>query len=330
MNHTDAAVARWDAYWKHGFLTSCADAFDGNYGGSIRDHWSKLFDLLEAEQCVLDICTGNGAVAALAAQHALDVSLPRRVVGVDLAAIEPQRALKDQPHLLEHIEFLPRTPANATGLAPASVDLVCGQYALEYTPRQATVAEIARVTRPGGTASFILHHDQSVIMLTTREELGHRERLAQCDDILEAAFALGNIVASASTAEQRQALGSNPAAEAARNRLNAVAAILTEAAQNSTSPEILLTVMGYAKKIYSVAGGGNLTNAQTLVTRGRDEIAANFARLDDLCAAALTRVQLETLADNFVREGFESPELDSLIHDNLLIGWTLTTRRRAT
>lgn len=330
MNDTEASLARWDAYWKHGFLTSCADAFEGNYGGSIRAHWHALFDALDDRDAVLDICTGNGAVAALAAQHALDAKQTREVIGVDLAAIEPERALKDQAHLLEHIDFRPRTPADATGLDDASIALVCGQYALEYTPLAETVVEIARVTQPGGRASFILHHDQSVIMLTTREELAHRDRLAAGDDILEAALALGKIVAQATTPEARQALGSNPDAEAARNRLNAVAATLTEAAQNSTSPEILLTVMGYAKKIYNVAGGGNLDSAATLVARGRSEIEANFARLDDLAAAALTREQLEQLAERFHAAGFETPALDHLIHDNLLIGWTLTAVRAST
>ncbi len=43
----DAALARWDAYWQHGFLTSCADAFDGNYGGSIARYWHDAFASLE-------------------------------------------------------------------------------------------------------------------------------------------------------------------------------------------------------------------------------------------------------------------------------------------
>ncbi len=322
-HNPDAATARWDAYWQHGFLTSCADAFRGNYSGSIAHYWCDVFAPLTADQVVLDVCTGNGAVAALAAQHSHDQSCPLHIIGIDLAMIEPARALADAPHLLEKIDFRGRTSAAATGLADASVDLVVGQYALEYTPLDATVPEIARVLRPGGRACFILHHDDSVIMTTTREELSHRGLFEGNDTLFDAALALAERVATATTPAARQALASDSVAEARRNRLNETAAAVTAAAQRSAHPEMLFTALNYAKKGYAATLSEGLDAARALLGKGQTEIEANFARLDDLSAASLNATAMAHLRALMHENGLEVRPATPFHHDNSLIGWTL-------
>ncbi|MFK8016382.1 MAG: class I SAM-dependent methyltransferase [Gammaproteobacteria bacterium] len=328
--HDDAALARWDAYWQHGFLTSCADAFDGNYGGSIARFWHDQFAALEREAVVLDVCTGNGAVAALAAQHGLDHDLALRVVGVDLAAIEPSRALASQTELLERIEFFPRTSAAATPLDDACVALACGQYALEYTPLKDTVRELARVIRPGGRARFILHHSDSVILRTTAGELAHRPLLTGSDTLLDAAEALAQCVAQATTPAARQALAHDPHAEACRQRLNDLAATVTQRARSSEQPEILHIALNYAKNGYSATLSQSFEAGRTILDRGRAEIDANFARLDDLSAAALDASGIEALRSDFARQGFDVAPARPFEHEGSLIGWTLSADRITT
>ncbi|MEO1573729.1 MAG: class I SAM-dependent methyltransferase [Pseudomonadota bacterium] len=324
----DPALARWDTYWQHGFLTSCADAFQGNYAGSIAAHWHDAFSALADDAQILDVCTGNGAVAALAARAAIDRGVAHRVTGIDLAAIRPAEALADDPEVLARIDFRSRTSADATGLADHSVDLAVGQYALEYTPLATTLPELARVVRPGGGLNFILHDLQSVVLATTREELSHRDRLAGPDGIFGAALALGRIVGEARTAGQTAALAQDPRAETSRRWLNTEAARLTEAARQSPHPEILLTVLDYAKRIYEAMAGGNTDGGRALAERARREIAANFARLDDLVDAASSVADKAELAARLGETGFDVEEPSALRHDNLLIGWSFTATRR--
>lgn len=324
-----AALARWDAYWQHGFLTSCADAFDGNYGGSIAVYWQDVFAQLANGAVILDLCTGNGAVAALAAEHALARDRRFRIVGIDLAAIEPSRALADRPQLLEQVEFFPRTSATSTPLDDASVDQVCGQYALEYTPLEDTVREMARVLRPGGRGNFILHHDQSVILTTTREEMSHRALLEGDDTILDAAQALATRVAAATTVQARQALSADAEAEACRLRLNERAAQLAEVARTSPHPEILYIAMDIAKKAYTATLAQGLDAGRALLQRGRAQIQSNFARLDDLTAAAMTEAAMEQLGEHFRAHNFEVAPPALFSHDNSLIGWSLCVTRGA-
>lgn len=324
-----AALARWDAYWQHGFLTSCADAFDGNYGGSIARYWSDVFASLPDSAVIMDLCTGNGAVAALAAEHALAREIRFRVLGIDLAAIEPSRALAHRPQLLEQIEFFPRTSAAATPLDAASVDQVCGQYALEYTPLEETVREMARILRPGGHGHFIMHHDQSVILTTTREEMRHRSLLEGDDTILDAAEALATRVAAATTPEARQALSSDPAAEASRLRLNEQAATLADLARSSPHPEILYVAMDVAKKAYTATLAQGLEAGRARLRAGRAQIDANFARLDDLVAAAMDEAAMGRLGGLFRSHGFDVATPTAFFNDKSLIGWALSVTKQA-
>lgn len=323
----DPALARWDTYWQHGFLTSCADAFQGNYGGGIAAHWHEAFAALPGGAHILDVCTGNGAVAALAARAAIDRGVAHRITGVDLAAIQPTQALADDPDVLAAIDFRSRTSADATGLDDASVDLAVGQYALEYTPLASTLPELARVVRPGGGLNFILHDMQSVVLTTTREELSHRERLAGPDDIFGAALALGRIVGEARAAGRAGDLGRDPRAETSRRWLNTEAARLTQAAHQSAHPEILLTALDYAKRVYEAGAGGDPDAGSTLAQKARLEIDANFARLDDLVRAAETVADKTAFVEQLRETGFEAAEPAPLHHDNLLIGWSFTAKR---
>ena len=322
----DDARARWDAYWRHGFLTSCADAFEGNYAGSIARHWDDTFRALPDGACVLDVCTGNGAVAALAARHALERKVNFQIIGVDLATIEPAVALRDAPDLLAMIDFRARTPADATGLPSESVDLVMGQYAIEYTPLEQTFAELARIVRPGGTLSLVLHDPDSVILRTTHEELTHRARLSPPNDVISAAHELGTCVAGA-RARGVVALDQDPTAEAARHRLNDAAARITEAARESAHPEILLTALQHARQIFAAGTAGDATACTAAAEAARAELAANFARLDDLVNAAGAGADRGALAELAGQHGFENAEHGDLRHDNLLIGWIFTAHR---
>ncbi|MEM6639010.1 MAG: class I SAM-dependent methyltransferase [Pseudomonadota bacterium] len=320
-----SANERWDAYWKHGFLTSCADAFQGNYGGAIARHWEQIFADIKRGEHVLDVCTGNGAVAALAARHGLQRGLDLTVTGIDLAAIEPDRALAATPELLDAIQFHGRTPAQDTGLASQSIDLAVGQYALEYTPLPQTLDELARVVRPGGRLAFVLHDQSSVILETTREELAHRERLAPPDDVLSAAAALATAVAQARHAGRSP--NDEPAAERARLALNAVAADTADAARQSAHPEILMTALGHAKRLFESGSAGNPAAIPTALASARHEIEANFERLDDLMAAAATVAERSTFFDQLCTAGFEVEKKGHVKEDNLLIGWFFSAIR---
>lgn len=101
-----------------------------------------LFDwivsLAPGRACVWDCATGNGQ-AAVALAERFD-----RVVATDASATQIEHAT---PHA--RVEYRV-APAEASGLADASVDVVTVAQALHWFDRRAFFAEARRVLRPGG------------------------------------------------------------------------------------------------------------------------------------------------------------------------------------
>jgi len=117
---------------------------------------------------VLDLATGTGDLAFLLARR-----FPRaRIIGVDLSpqmlALAKKRASVEAPGA--PIAWR-RGEMAKTGLAPGSVDLVTAGYALRNAPDLgATLAEIARVLKPGGVAA-VLEFSRSPHRLVQKLEL---------------------------------------------------------------------------------------------------------------------------------------------------------------
>ncbi len=96
-------LEQWDRYWAYGNIHSFSQVSGGNYQGAIADFWKSRFETLESESRILDIATGNGAIALLALESSDQRSAHFEILGVDLADIDPSRQVKD-PSLAGKIE----------------------------------------------------------------------------------------------------------------------------------------------------------------------------------------------------------------------------------
>lgn len=99
---------------------------------------------VDARSRVLDVATGTGAQARAFAEQA------GKVVGIDLS--EPMLRITRRKNRFANLTF---RQADATQLpfGDASFDVSCVSFALHEMPRsirERTVAEMARVTKPGG------------------------------------------------------------------------------------------------------------------------------------------------------------------------------------
>ncbi len=98
--------------------------------------------------CV-DLACGTGDLTRLVAQRFTGGA----VIGLDLtpAMLDVARAHTPEPN----VRYEQRDIAD-TGLAPESVDVVTGGYALRNAPvLDDAIREVARILRPGGTAAFL-------------------------------------------------------------------------------------------------------------------------------------------------------------------------------
>jgi ubiquinone/menaquinone biosynthesis methyltransferase len=125
--------------------------------------WKKtLIDnlpLLQSPDCV-DIACGTGDLCFLLARR-----YPQgRVIATDYNQQMLQLARAKNSY--KNIEFVRADMCNLANIAPASVDLVTGGYALRNAPDlNQALAEVRRILKTGGTASFLeFSRPQSKVM----------------------------------------------------------------------------------------------------------------------------------------------------------------------
>lgn len=293
----------------------------------MRTIWEARFAQLADGARVLDICTGNGAIALIAAAIAQRDGKRFSIEAIDRATIFPERAV-DEPtrELLDAIHFRAGVDAAALPFEAATIDLVTGQFALEYTDRDATIAELARVVAPGGGALFVLHHHDSVILRTAAEERRHIALILDQTALFERAHEL-IVTIGAVPASQRARLASDPVAQRARKTLNDAAARISDAIRAAQHPEILRTALGYVGRAYESLGPEGVDAALQRLAAARGEIAANAGRLEDLASAALDQAAVADIAANFDRHGLRAETGQLIDAEQRLIGWTVSAAR---
>ncbi len=157
----------WSAFWADSAQSYCVAGAPG-IRHALSAHWSSFAASLPAGSRVLDLGCGAGAVGSWMLRARPDL----RLTGIDAARI--QRKLHPQ------LELLPETPMERLPFAGQRFGAVVSQFGYEYSRRAATAGEIARVLKPGGALSLVVHHAASTVLVT------NQSRVAVLDAFLSA------------------------------------------------------------------------------------------------------------------------------------------------
>lgn len=318
----------WDRYWHANRLAACCAQQDLNYGGAILAGWDAFFASFESGARLLDIGTGNGAVALMAAAAARRSGKRFEIHGVDSAAIDPARFVLENRILLADVKFHGSTRAESLPFEAAGFDGVTGQFALEYSDVAATLRELCRVCRRGARLRFVIHAQEGSPVASARADL----------DELAAVFEASGIVAKA-----RECLRSAYAFEhavvedlhkqelAQRSREIYVEAARRLDARYATSPsrEVIGEFLSLVRNDWERRRQLTLDQVLSHLDVFETELTAHMARLRAMCAAALDHSAVLRLLDLCTEAGLGEPRPGELraSDDQRLLGWTVTATR---
>ena len=162
----------WTRYWAGGEVSSLPQGFGDPLRGPLADFWRGRLAPLRHRARILDLGCGNGAVALLAAAIGTERGAHWEIRGVDSAAIDPRCHLTGRyRELAAAVTFHPGTAMTATRFAAGHFDLVAAQFALEYGDPPRVLDEVRRLLRPGASAAFILHLQESEVVAGAAVEL---------------------------------------------------------------------------------------------------------------------------------------------------------------
>lgn len=234
--------------WREGFLTSFDNHNIVNYDGEIREFWNRQFSTLTQNAHVVDLATGNGPVALLAAQFSAAHKMQFRISALDKAPIDPQKDIPEQYHhvrrWLRDIQFQGNAPSESTGLDSQCADLVTSSYGFEYGDQAASAIEAARILKPGGHIALIAHHASSVMVNEARENL-EQLRLFDKERILVCARKLVDSMGICSLLMGKRFAKPNSKTETLKNELdNAILRVMNQAERLTNSHGISYMRLG--------------------------------------------------------------------------------------
>jgi ubiquinone/menaquinone biosynthesis C-methylase UbiE len=309
----------WAAYYRGGALVSCPVNTGLNYDQEVRDAWVAFFSTLPGGARILDIGTGNGAVALIAKETAAERSRELHVTGVDLADIDPPKYVPEGEKLLAGIEFSGGVSTETLPFDDAAFEAVSGQYIVEYTNIMATLRECARVLVPGGACQLILHHADSAVVANARESLGQAARVR------------GESGLMAQFRRYCEFIGeSADKAEPARQGFIAAGRELEEEASTSSNPLFLNYVLDSITRLLESRPGLGHAGLLEQVNRLEQLIDEWVSRLDDLVSAALDADGMRNLVADAEAAGFRDLHYEPQMQGGeTLVGWRLHMRRAA-
>ena len=327
---TPAETDIWSSYWRGPRLV-CSLAGPGiGYPQALVDVWREFFGSLPSGTRLLDVATGNGAVAIMANDTAKSLKRHFEIHASDQADINPSIYLRGTEMSTDGIIFHARMPAEKTGFPAAHFDVITGQFALEYTDTAASVAEMGRILRPGGMARFILHMRDSGIYLQTKRQLADIHLAIDELQILQKAREMMRL------AHAFEKSGSSDAALLSKAREAREAYMHAARTMDNTLPtvaykELFIAILQMVAYHWEHRAESPLEQFISRMDEMQAEIALAERRHAAMCDHALDAVQIEELKANFVKGGFAAPSVDKLeITVNGVtgsIGWDLLTRR---
>jgi SAM-dependent methyltransferase len=148
---------------------------------ALRNHWSQFADSLGASARVLDLGCGAGAAAGAIVSARRDL----RITGIDFARVP---AASDS-----RIRLISDTAMELLPFEDASFDAVVSQFGYEYSRTHKTAHQMARVLKPAGRFSLVVHHAESSVVAANRASLNAILAIQEMD--MREAFLAGNAFA---------------------------------------------------------------------------------------------------------------------------------------
>lgn len=313
------SVEHWETYYRGGAIATCPTGPDANYSLEIRDSWVEFFAGFPDGARILDIGTGNGAVALIARDTATAAGLRFEIHGSDLARIDPPRQVHGGETMFDGIAFHPGVATERLPFEAASFDVVSGQFALEYTDVGRSFREIFRILKPGGRARFSVHHADSVVVQNARQSLSQSHLVLDESRIFRRLRAF--------VAAEREAAG-RPKAAATWNELNSAAVRLQQVVATTANAHTLRVTLDAVQKLVAARRQMSPPQLDREIDRVEREVRASVRRLQDLIGAARSEAAIMEMAGAAASAGFESetpqPQFQA---GSVLVAWLLDLRK---
>lgn len=318
----------WSDYWGSGQQACCFNTGTDNYAPEIVKVWIDFFGQLPDNARILDLCSGNGAIAVTAVQVGQRRGVPFEVHAIDRADLYVERTRLYQPAVHGAVKFQSGVSAEALPFPDAYFDSVVGQFGIEYTDIAKSVAEVGRVAKADARLRFVLHARDSAVLGSAQGQLAGAQFLAEMNLLGAAkAFVTRAAVVDAAganaTDEEKRAAGEVAA------HMQSLLKSLDDGMKILDAPMFLLQVKTSLGDVLAKRQAVGPEAATKKLDELQRSIDGHCARLHALFKAAQDERGARAIAAMFEAQGFKSPKIEpmTLPENKRLFGWLITTQR---
>lgn len=314
----------WNQYWHYDRIASCFDgAGAGNYDERVAAGWRAFFAGLPEGARIVDLCTGNGAAALIAAEVGRTGGKSFEIVAVDRADIDPPAYVTRHAEDYAAIRFLGRTEVEALPFPDAGFDAAVSQYGIEYSDLSRALPEAVRVIAPGGRLRLVVHAADGGVAAGAQAVIADADLLLDEIDLAGcAARCFEAVLAVERAPHQGDKADADRCFAAFQSALERAARHIPEAHDKPmfrNSGAVLLDS-------FSRRGHFDLEQLLAKAETVRSEIAAHRGRLVALVEAALDRAGAEALAERLREAGASEAGCTALPSGDGLIGYVVEAR----
>jgi SAM-dependent methyltransferase len=306
----------WDLFWSYDRLASFGTGQGaGNYGEAIAAGWRDFFTDLPSGSRVMDLATGNGAIAVMAVEAGDNLE----VTGADLASVRPAAFVSKGKDALAKIRFLSDTPAEELLLEDGSFDAVVSQYGIEYSDLERSVPEAVRILAPGGRLRFACHAAEGSVAADTKRAIKDADFLLDEVDLTgHAATCIPAIV----DVERGRAKGAFAQVEAQEKyrKFREALRLVAERARSAADADMLVSVHRTLTDLFQQRQSHSESEIGSKIAALRLEVEAHRERERALLGAALSADEMGEMAERLYALGLRQVRQSEQRNGSALIG----------
>lgn len=310
------SLEHWERYHRGGALASYPTTAQGEYDKEVRGCWEAFFTEVAENGRIVDIGTGNGAIAQIARDLADRMGLSWEIHGIDLAGIDPMRHVPDAASRLRGIQFHPGVAAEKLPFENGSVAALSGHNALEYCDIVPALLEARRVLAPGGRAQFVVHHLDSALVQNAMLALDDAEKVKE-SRIYRQLRRLLLVDADKTELLRRRQIELQQA-------IRYLQQILAAQGNGGNSP-VLGVTLDAVRQLLELRRTQTSATVEQRISSIESDFRCMRKRLNELVAHARDESAIELLQDQCRQAAFAQVQAQPLIHDgDRLVGWLLS------
>lgn len=297
----------WGEFWEQGYITTFGPSLRSNYTGQLERFWKEIFDSLEENAKILDLATGNGALACLAYEVTAKTGKSLNIYAIDAARIPSNINASDNIKTArEKIRFFGEMPCESLKFEDNQFDLITSQFGIEYANWDKSLAEVFRTLITGSSAHFICHSRESSLIKNSLQEISVYRSAMDEINIFEIAYNFAKRYGS-----------SHDINSAEKEKLNLSVNNFQKQFSNQELGRILLADLISSLKLL------NKKPAELVADKIRSlksTYQAAYSRQQDMLQAALSENDIKNILELASRLGFSEASSNKFFQRNEFVG----------